>query len=71
MKTIPLFDQESNQRCREKDPLAAFRKEPEQITEIQEWMTAKEAAQFMTDRLIAMIREQMDAAGKKFEEREK
>lgn len=71
MNTLPLFDQEFNQGFREEDPLSVFRKEPEQVTDIREGMTAKEIAEFVSDRLIAIIKEQFDAAGKQFEEKGK
>ena len=63
------FNQELNQgNFRERDILSAFRKDRAQVTEIRQGMTAKEISEVVSDRLIAVVKEQFDAAKRQFEE---
>jgi hypothetical protein len=63
------FNQELNQgNFREQDILSVFRKDRAQVTEIRQGMTAKEISEVVSDRLIAVVKEQFDAAKRQFEE---
>jgi hypothetical protein len=64
------FNQEFNQRhTREQDILSAFRKgDRAQATEIKQGMTPEEISEVVSDRLIAVVKEQFDAAKKQFRE---
>jgi hypothetical protein len=64
------FNQEFNQRhIPEQDVLSAFRKgDRAQATEIKQGMTPEEISEVVSDRLIAVVKEQFDAAKKQFQE---
>jgi hypothetical protein len=64
------FNQEFNQRhIPEPDILSAFRKgDRKQATEIKQGMTPEEISEVVSDRLIAVVKEQFDAAKKQFHE---
>jgi uncharacterized Fe-S cluster-containing radical SAM superfamily enzyme len=64
------FNQEFDQRyTREQDILSAFRKgDRVQATEIKQGMTPEEISEVVSDRLIAVVKEQFDAAKKQFQE---
>jgi hypothetical protein len=64
------FSQELTQRhIREQDILSAFRKgDRAQATEIRQGMTPEEISEVVSDRLIAVVKEQFDAAKKQFHE---
>jgi len=66
------FNQELNKgNFSDHDVLSAFRKGPVQVTDIQQGMTAKEISEVVSDRLIAVVKKQFDAAKKQYEENEK
>jgi hypothetical protein len=64
-----FFNQEFNRGSfNDQDVLSAFRQQPERVTEIRQGMTAKEISEVVSDRLIAVVKEQFDAAKKQFED---
>ena len=64
------FNQEFNQsHFRDQDILSAFRKDNQaHVKEIHHGMTAKEISEVVSDRLIAVVKEQFDAAKREFQE---
>lgn len=53
----------------ERDVLYAFRTTPERKSEIQRGMSPQEIAEIVSDRLMEVVKDQFQAAGKEFEEK--
>ena len=54
-----------------KDVLSAFKQNPEKTLTIQQGMTPKEISDVVSDKIIAIVKEQFQATKEKFEEKEK
>ena len=54
----------------EHDVLSAFRNAPESRSEIQRGMSPEEIAEIVSDRLMKVVKDQFEAAKKKFNEKE-
>jgi hypothetical protein len=65
------FNQKMNQsNLRDRDVLSAFRKTPERRSEIERGMSPQEIAEIVSDRLMAIVKDQFEAAKKQFDEKQ-
>ena len=55
----------------DKDVLSAFKQHPEKSMTIQQGMSAKEISEVVSDKIIAVVKEQFEATKEQFESKEK